>query len=82
MVSWRWGQVSASAFRMSVAATVEVLENAIRTGRFWGSATDGSSNTVSRNTRSIEQGHPEPGDDGMENYLAWYYTLSTPSKSH
>jgi hypothetical protein len=72
------GQVSASALRMSVAAPVEVLENAIRTGRFWDSATDGTSNAVSRNRRSIEQGHAVPSDDGMENYLAWYSGCQVP----
>ena len=66
---------------MSVTATVEVLENAIRTGRLWGSATDGSSNAVSRISRSIEQGDAVQSDDGMENYLAWYSILSSPGKS-
>ena len=60
----------AKAFLISEAVTVEVLENAIHTGRFWGSATGGSSNAVSRNRLPIEQGHAVPGDGGIENYLA------------
>src|SRR5580692_9849828 len=66
---------------MSIAAIVEVLENAILTGPFWGSATDGSSNAISRNPPFFVQRRTISSDNGMENCPAYYSTLSSPDKS-